>query len=150
MLGKREEAHCAVLGECLLVLEDCLQCAKRPAKALPHQSLRIDRRFSEGQRLILVNDLVALLKQVHRKVGVFGNSVDGIPAAMTRCFRTPAANRAGHHCHDIEQIECAAFKVLAGDVLQRLPARPQVHAVAHLGIARHCSHLRIGEVSDEL
>ena len=40
-------------------------------------------------------------------------------------------------------------KVLAGDVFERLPARPEVDAVADFGVSGDGADLGIGEVRDE-
>ncbi len=63
------------------MFEDGLQGSERPAEALPHQAVRVDGRFGEGQRAIFVDHLVALLQQVHGEVGILGNGVDGIASA---------------------------------------------------------------------
>ena len=52
--------------------------------------------------------------------------------------------------HHVEQDQRAPFEVLTGDVLQRLPARPQIHAVADLGIAGHGADSRVFEVRNQL
>ncbi len=77
-------------------------------------------------------------------------TVSGVIAAAGLYGRgAPRADRSGNHHHDVEQIQRAAFEVLDGDVFKRLPARPQVHAIAHLGIAGHRADLRIGKVADQ-
>ena len=43
----------------------------------------------------------------------------------------------------------AALEVLAGDVLQRLPAGPEVDAVSDFGIARHRAHLGVQKMRYE-
>ena len=58
-----------------LVFEDRLQDAEGPAEALPHEAVRVDRGLGEGERLVFVDDAVALLEQVHGQVGVFGDGV---------------------------------------------------------------------------
>ena len=49
-----------------------------------------------------------------------------------------------------EGVEGAAVEVLAGDVLEGLPAGPQVDAVADLGVAGHGSDARILEVRHQV
>ena len=74
---------------------------------------------------------------------------DVVAAAGFHRRGAPCADRSGHHDDHVEEIECAALEVLAGDVFKRLPARPQVHAIADLGVACHCADLRVGEVADQ-
>ena len=62
----------------------------------------------------------------------------------------PCADRSGDDHDDVEEIECAAFEVLAGDVFESLPACPQIDAVADLGIAGDGADLRIVEVRNQL
>ena len=50
----------------------------------------------------------------------------------------------------MEQIEGAALEVLAGDVFQRLPAGPEVDAIAHLGVAGHGADARVFKVRQQL
>ena len=62
----------------------------------------------------------------------------------------PCADCSRNHGDDVEEIEGAPLEVLAGDVFERLPARPQVDAIAHLGVARHRAYALIGEVTYQL
>ena len=149
-VGQREEAHRAVTLEGLLVLEDRLQRSEGPAEALTHEAVGIDGRLGEGERLIFVNDLVSLLEQVHGEVGIFRNGIDGVAAACEHGRRCASADGSGNHGDDIEEIERAAFEVLAGDVFESLPACPQIDAVADLGISCDGSYLRVGEVRHQL
>ncbi len=50
----------------------------------------------------------------------------------------------------MEEGQGAALEVLAGDVFESLPAGPQVHAVAYLGVAGHGADAGILEVRNEL
>ena len=50
----------------------------------------------------------------------------------------------------VEEIECAAFEVLAGDVFESLPACPQIDAIADLGISCDGTDLGIDEVRHQL
>ena len=58
----------------------------------------------------------------------------------------PGANRARHHADRAHGVERAPLEILAGDVFERLPARPEVDAVADFGIAGDGSNFRIEEV----
>ena len=49
----------------------------------------------------------------------------------------------------MEQVECAALEVLAGDIFQRLPAGPQVHAVSYLRVAGHGPDHRVLEMRNQ-
>ena len=69
-----------------------------------------------------------------------------IAAGLAYCFDAPGANRSGDHADRAHGVERPAFEVLAGDIFQRLPARPEIDAVAHLGIARHGCNFRIQKV----
>src|SRR5450432_4795905 len=62
----------------------------------------------------------------------------------------PCADRAGNHADRAQQIKRPALEILAGDVFQRLPARPQIHAVAHFGIARHRTNALIMEMGNQM
>ena len=132
------------------MLEDGLQDAERPAEALAHEAVHVDRGLGEGQRLVLVDDLVALFEQVHGEVGVFGDGVGVVSAAGLDRRGAPRADGPGNHHDHVEEVQRAALEVLAGDVLERLPARPQVDAVAHLGVAGDRADLRVGEVADQV
>ena len=92
---------------------------------------------------------VALLEQVHGQVGVFGDGVGVVAAAGLDGGGPPCADRSGNDHDDVEEIERAALEVLAGDVLERLPAGPEVDAVADLGVAGDGADLRVGEVRDQ-
>ena len=74
----------------------------------------------------------------------------GYPPAFFNGFGAPCADCSWNHRYDVEQVQGPALEVLAGDVFECLPPRPQVHAVANLGIARHRPDLRILEVRDQL
>ena len=141
-VGQREQAHRLVAHESGAMLPDRLQGAERPAEALAHQALGIDGRLSKRQRAVFVVDLQPLLEQVHGQVGVFGHGVERIAAGGLHRRGAPCANGSGNHRDHVEQVQRAALEVLAGDVFEGLPARPQVHAVAHLGVAGHGADAR--------
>src|SRR5208282_4684487 len=62
---------------------------------------------------------------------------------------TPGADRARHHAYRTHGVERSPLEILAGDVFQCLPARPQVDAVADLGIAGHGCNFGIEKVRYE-
>src|SRR5208282_2271193 len=62
----------------------------------------------------------------------------------------PCADGAGDHGDDMEEIEGAALEVLAGDVLESLPAGPEIDAVADLGVAGDGADGGIFKVGNEL
>ena len=147
-VGQREQAHGLVAHECGAMLPDGLQGSERPAEALAHQALGVDGRLSVGQRAVLVVDLEPLFEQVHGQVGIFGHGVERIAAGRLDRRGAPCADGAGHDGDDVEEIESAALEVLAGDVFEGLPARPQIHAVAHLGVAGHGADARDPESAE--
>ena len=61
----------------------------------------------------------------------------------------PGADGSGDDGDDVEEIEGAALEVLRGDVFEGLPAGPEVHAVADLGVAGDGADAGVGEVADE-
>ena len=63
--------------------------------------------------------------------------------------RAPCADGAGHHRNAIQQIECALFEILAGDVFERLPASEPAIAVHHFHVAGDGADSWIGEMADE-
>ncbi len=132
------------------MLPDRLQGAEGPAEALAHEAPGVDGRFSKGQRAVFVVDLESLFEQVHGEVGVFGHGVERIAAGRFDRRGAPCADGAGDDGDDVEEVESAALEVLAGDVFESLPARPQIDAVAHLGVAGDGADRGILEVRNEL
>ena len=61
--------------------------------------------------------------------------LSGIAAGGLDGRGAPCADGSGNDGDDVEEIEGAALEVLAGDVFEGLPARPEVDAVADLGVA---------------
>ena len=80
-VGQGEEAHGDVLRDGSAVLEDGLQDAEGPAEALAHEAVHVDGGLGEGEGLVLVDDGVALLEDVHGEVGVLGDGVGVVAAA---------------------------------------------------------------------
>src|ERR1041384_1665948 len=70
------------------------------------------------------------------------------PRTASGASLSPAAG--GYYRDAIERIERPAVQVLAGDVLERLPASQQINSVSDLRIAGHRADSRIREVSDQL
>jgi hypothetical protein len=62
---------------------------------------------------------------------------------------SPRAHRAGHDRHGRKEVPGAPLEVLRGDILERLPARVPVHAVADLGVSGHRAHARVFERLDQ-
>ena len=149
-VGQREKAHGAVADKCGAMLPHRLQRSEGPAEALPHQSLGVDGRFGKSERAVFVVHAKALFEQIHGQVGVFRNRVDGIAAGGLHRSGAPRANGSGYDRDNVEEIECAALEILAGDVFQSLPSRPQVHTIAHLGVAGHGADARVFEVRNQL
>ncbi len=109
----------------------------------------VDGSLGECERLILVDDGVALLEKIHGQVGVFGDGVGVVAVAGFDGRGAPCADGSGDDGDDVEEIEGAAFEVLAGDVFEGLPACPEIDAVADLGVAGDGADLRVGEVRNK-
>src|SRR5208283_2168001 len=60
----------------------------------------------------------------------------------------PGSDCPGHHAYRTQGIECSALEILAGDVFERLPACPEIDAVADFSIAGDRCNFRIEEVRD--
>ena len=145
-VGQREEAHGAAVANGGFVLVEGLQDAEGPAEALTREAVGVDGGFGEGEGLVLVDDGVALLEKRHGEVGVFGDGVGVVAANGLYGGGAPCADGSGDDGDDVEEIESAALEVLRGDVLEGLPAGPEVHAVADLGVAGDGADARVGEV----
>src|SRR5881296_2189076 len=72
-----------------------------------------------------------------------------ISAGFAHRRGTPCANGPRHHAHCTERIQSTALKILAGDVLKRLPTGPDVHTVAHLRIPSNSADLGIQKMWHE-
>ena len=146
---QRHPSEYTLTGEDSAMLVHGLQNAERPAKTLAHQAIRVDRRFGVGERHVFVFDAVTEAEQRHGQVGVFGDGVGVEASSRAHGRHAPSADRAGHHADRAQHIECAAFEILAGDVFERLPARPQIHAVTHFCVACDRPDLRVDEMRDQ-
>ena len=62
---------------------------------------------------------------------------------------TPRADSSGNNTDGAEGIQGSSLKVLAGDVFEGLPARPEVDAVADFGVSRDSADFGIEEVRDQ-
>ena len=69
--------------------------------------------------------------------------VDSNPPACVHRRVAPGPDRARHHRHRAQRGEGLAVEILAGDILQALPQRQQVHAIADFDIAGDCPHARV-------
>src|ERR1019366_6062253 len=58
-IGQGEQPHGLVADKGGAMLPDGLECSKRPAEALPHQSLGVDGGFGKGQRTIFIDHFEA-------------------------------------------------------------------------------------------
>src|SRR5579884_3550414 len=145
-----KQAHRAIRAEGVLVLEDSLQDPERPAEALPHQTIDRRGRFSKCQRAVFINDLVILLQQVHRQVRIFRYRIDGISSTLDHRCCAPGSDCTWNDCDYVEQVQRPALKVLAGDVLERLPARKQVHLVADLCVSGNRAHSPVRKMHNQL
>ena len=146
MLGIATQPSAPFCLRARAVLPHRLHDAEGPAEALPHQAVRGAGRLGIGQGAVLVIYPIARLQKRHGEIGVLGDGIRLVATGGAHGGGAPGADRAGHHADGIERVQRAPLEVLAGDVLQRLPARPQVHPIADLGVARHGGDLGIAEV----
>ena len=82
---------------------DGLQDAEAPAEALPLEAVGVDGGFGEGEGAVFVDDGVALFKQVHGEVGVFGDGVGVVAAAGAYGCGPPRADGSGHDHDNVER-----------------------------------------------
>ncbi len=146
MLGSATNPKAPLRAKTPLMLEDGLQNSKRPAETLAHERVGAGGSFGEGQRQVFVFHAIAVAQQRHGEIGVFGDGIDVIAAGLADRLDAPGADGSGHHAHRAHGVQRAAFEILAGDVFERLPARPEIHAVADFGVAGHGCNFRIEEV----
>ena len=136
MLGNAIQPSTPFLAENPAMLPHRLQNAERPAKTLAHQAIGVGGSLGVGQSHVFVFHAVTEAEQSHGKVGIFGDGVDVIAAGLAHGGDAPGANRARYHADRAQNVERPPLEILAGDVLQRLPAGPKIHAIANLGVAR--------------
>ena len=96
--------------------------------------------------MVFVFHAIAVAQQRHGQIGVFGNGIDVVASRFANRLDAPGADRARHHADRTHGVERSPFEILAGDVFERLPARPQVDAVADFGIAGDGCNFRIEEM----
>ncbi len=125
MFGSATQPSTPLRGENLAVLEHRLQNSKRPAEALAHQAAGIDRSFGVGERAVFVLHAVSAAQQRHGKIGILGNGIGLVAAGFAHRRYPPRANRSRDHADRTQRVQRPALEILAGDVLQRLPAGPQ-------------------------
>ena len=143
---QRDQSQRALARKNSLVFEDRLQNSEGPAKALAHERIRARRSFGKSERLIFVLHSVPVAQQRHRQIGILGNRVHMVASGFADCFHPPCPDGSRHHADRAHGIERTPFKILAGDVFERLPAGPEIHPVADLRIPRHGGNLRIEEM----
>ena len=73
-----------------------------------------------------------------------------IAADLPHRRHAPRADCARNHAHGAQQIESTALEVLAGDVFQGLPARPQIDAVADFRVARDGANSFVQKMRDQV
>src|SRR5581483_6636043 len=59
---------------------------------------------------------------------------------------SPSSNRPGNHADCAQTVQSASLEVLAGDVLESLPAGPEIDPIADFGVSGHRPHLWIQEM----
>ena len=72
-----------------------------------------------------------------------------VATGFADCVDAPRANRSWHYAHRAHGVKSPALEVLAGDVFERLPARPQIHAIADLCIPRYRADFGVEEVRNQ-
>src|SRR4029077_2273360 len=72
-----------------------------------------------------------------------------IAAGLPYHFGTPRSECAGDHGYGSEQVEGAALEVLAGDVFEGLPARPDVYPISYFGIAGYGADGLVCKMGDQ-
>ena len=92
---------------------------------------------------------IAVAQQSHGEIGVFGYGVDMVAAGFANGRYAPGSNCARDHAYRAHGVERSPLEILAGDVFERLPARPEIDAVADFGIAGDGRNFRIEEVRHE-
>ena len=89
---------------------------------------------------------MAIAQQRHGEIRVFGDGIDVEGAGCAHCGDTPGTNCSGNDADCTESIESTALKVLAGDVFEGLPARPEIDAVANFGVTSDGAYFGIEEM----
>src|SRR5271155_866571 len=89
---------------------------------------------------------MAVAQQRHGPVGIFGDSIDVEGAGRAHGGDSPCADGSGNYADCTERVEGTALEVLAGDVFESLPSRPEIDAVADLGVAGDGAYFRIEEM----
>ena len=145
-VGQGDPPQHALPRKDVAMFPDRLQNPKRPAETLAHQAIGVGRGFGEGQCQVFVFHAMPVFQQRHGEVGIFRHGIHVIATRLAHGLHAPRSDRSWHHAHRAHRVERPPLEVLAGDVLQRLPARPQVHAIPHFGVACDRRHLRIQEV----
>jgi len=128
------------------VLPDGLQNPKRPAKALAHQAVGVGWSFGEGESAVLVFHAVAVAQEGHGQIRIFGDGVHVVATGFADCVHAPGTDRSWHDAHCAHGVKSPPLEILAGDVFERLPARPEIYAIANLGVSRDCADFRVQEV----
>src|SRR6266404_94573 len=126
-----------------------LQNAERPAEPLAHQAIGINRSLGVSERLVFILDAISVAEQGHSEISVLRYGVGLVVANLANRGSPPCTNSSGDHTHRAERVQGAAFKILAGDVLESLPTCPQVHPVTNFGIAGDGSDFWIKEVGHQ-
>ena len=145
-VGQRHPSQRTFAADNFTMFIDRLQDAEGPAETLAHQGVRVGGRLGVGERHVFVFDAISQAQQGHGEVGVFGDGVNVVSAGLAHCRNAPGADRARHHADRAQHVESAALEVLAGDVFQSLPARPEIHPIANLRIARDGADFGIDEM----
>src|SRR4051794_15875060 len=114
------------------MLPETLQRAKRPPEALLGEPAKRVGCFRVSDRLVGVRDRVAAASNRQREILVLRQRVLAEATGLLHERLAPGTDRARHDGDAVEERECAAIEILARHVLDRLPARDEVHAVADL------------------
>src|SRR6266581_225401 len=131
------------------MLPEGLQGAEGPAESLADELSRLFRGFGPGDGFFVVADAPTETPNRYGQIGVLGDRVCSDPARSFNGFLAPRAERAGHNRNAVQQVERAFLHVLAGDVLEGLPARQPARTVADLHVARNRTDLGIREMANQ-
>src|SRR5260370_868870 len=131
------------------MLPEGLQSAEGPAETLTDELPGGFRSFRPGDGLFVVDNAPTEAADSNGQIGVFGDGVRSDAARGFNGFLAPRTERSGHNGNAIQQVKGALLHVLAGDVLERLPARQPARAVADLHVARDRTNLGIRKMTDQ-
>src|SRR6266850_1113877 len=91
--------------------------------------------FSPGDRIFFVTDLMAHATNAQGEVLIFSQRIGLKATCLLDQITSPRAHCARYHRDAIQARKGAPIHVLRRDVLESLPARHDVYAIADLSVA---------------